>query len=185
MISPESQFCLTQLLLAQSTGFLGTRGSLMLDVVFLAMFAVLPLLALSIYLVKQKQYGLHKLINLILGVVLLIAVLAFEIDMRFFTEWEDLAKDSPYFDQQHKWTSVAGIALIIHLCFAVPTPLLWIYVIVQALRKFPSPPLPGTHSPSHARFAWLATGGMLMTAITGGIFYYLAFVATRAHLAAS
>jgi len=55
--------------LAQS-GFLGTRGSLMLDVVFLAMFAVLPLLALSIYLVKQKKYALHKLINLILGAVL-------------------------------------------------------------------------------------------------------------------
>ena len=53
MISPASQICFAPLFLAQSTGFLGTRGSLMLDVVFLAMFAVLPLLALSIYLVKQ------------------------------------------------------------------------------------------------------------------------------------
>jgi putative membrane protein len=165
--------------LAQSSGFLGTRGSLMLDVVFLTMFAVLPLLALSIYLVKQKKYAQHKLINLVLGIVLLIAVLAFEIDMRFFTEWEDLAKDSPYFDPQHKWTSIAGLSLIIHLCFAVPTPLLWIYVIVQALRKFPSPPLPGEHSHAHSKWAWLAVGGMLMTAITGGVFYYLAFVAAR------
>ncbi|MFN0019038.1 MAG: DUF420 domain-containing protein [Pirellulaceae bacterium] len=168
------------LLFAQSSGFLGTRGSLMLDVVFLAMFAVLPLLALSIYLVKQKKYAQHKLINLILGTVLLIAVLAFEIDMRFFTEWEDLAKDSPYFDATRKWTSVAGLALIIHLCFAVPTLLLWIFVIVQALRKFPSPPIPGEHSHAHSKWAWLAAGGMFMTAITGGTFYYLAFVASRA-----
>ena len=166
-------------LLAQSTGFLGTRGSLMLDVVFLAMFAVLPLLATSIYLVKQKKYALHKLINLILGVVLLVAVLAFEIDMRFFTDWEVLAKDSPYFDAAAKWTSVAGLALIIHLCFAIPTLLLWIWVIVQALRKFPSPPVPGEHSQAHSKFAWLAAGGMFMTAITGGVFYYLAFVASR------
>src|SRR5438874_8849869 len=109
------------LLFAQSSGFLGTRGSFMLDVVFLAMFAVLPLLAVSIYLVKQQKYSVHKTINLILGTVLLIAVLAFEVDMRFFTDWEELAKSSPYFDEQNKWTSIAGIALIIHLCFAVPT----------------------------------------------------------------
>ena len=166
-------------LLAQFRGFLGNNSSLMLDVVFLAMFAVLPLLALSIYLVKQKRYALHKRINLILGTVLLIAVLAFEVDMRFFTEWEELAKDSPYFDEKNAWTSTAGIALIIHLCFAIPTLLLWIYVIVQALRKFPAPPLPGSHSLAHKRFGWLAAGGMFMTAVTGGIFYYLAFVATR------
>lgn len=166
--------------LAQFSGFLGNNSSLMLDVVFLAMFAVLPILALSIYLVKQKKYALHKRMNLILGIVLLIAVLAFEAEMRFFTEWEDLAKDSPYFDEQNAWGSTAGIALIIHLCFAIPTPLLWIYVIVQALRKFPSPPLPGSHSLAHKRFGWLAAGGMFMTAVTGGIFYYLAFVATRA-----
>lgn len=179
MIKGKTSASLLLPFLAQSGGFLGTRGSLMLDVVFLAMFAVLPLLALSIYLVKQKKYAQHKLINLVLGIVLLIAVLAFEIDMRFFTEWEELAKDSPYFDPQHKWTSIAGLSLIIHLCFAVPTPLLWIYVIVQALRKFPSPPQPGEHSHAHSKWAWLAVGGMLMTAITGGIFYYLAFVATR------
>jgi len=180
MISLELPLCSTAIFLAQSTGFLGTRGSLMLDVVFLAMFAVLPLLALSIYLVKQKKYALHKRINLILGIVLLIAVLAFEIDMRFFTEWELLAKDSPYFEEQNKWTSVAGLALIVHLCFAIPTLLLWIYVIVQALRKFPSPPAPSEYSGSHSKWAWLAAGGMLMTAITGGTFYYLAFVASRA-----
>lgn len=168
---------LPTVILAQS-GFLGTRGSLMLDVVFLAMFAVLPLLGLSIYLVKQKKYAQHKLINLILGVVLLIAVLAFEIDMRFFTDWEVLAKDSPYFSEQSKWTSVAGISLIIHLCFAIPTLLLWIYVIVQALRQFPSPPVPGPHSYAHSKTGWLAAGGMFMTALTGGTFYYLAFVAT-------
>ena len=32
-------------------GILGTRASLMLDVVFLAMFAILPVLAFSIWLV--------------------------------------------------------------------------------------------------------------------------------------
>src|SRR6185503_6941709 len=117
MTAPSSALPLASFfLLAQFRGFLGNNSSLMLDVVFLAMFAVVPLLAVSIYLVKQKKYVLHKRINLILGLVLLVAVLAFEVEMRFFTEWEELAKNSPYFDAASAWTSTAGIALIIHLC---------------------------------------------------------------------
>ena len=38
-----------------------------------------------------------------------------------------------------EWSPV-WYSLCVHLCFAVPTPLLWIYVIVSALRRFPSPP---------------------------------------------
>ena len=53
-------------------GFLGTRASLMLDVVFLAMFVVVPALAWSVYLVKvRRNYGLHKRVQLLLGSVLL------------------------------------------------------------------------------------------------------------------
>ena len=35
-------------------GFLGTRASLMLDVVFLAMFAVLPVMGWSIWKVRRR-----------------------------------------------------------------------------------------------------------------------------------
>jgi len=160
-------------------GFLGTRGSLMLDVVFLAMFAVVPLLGLSIYLVKfRRAYDLHKKMQLGMGVILLLAVAAFEIDMQFITEWELRAEPSPYFDAAHKWSCPAGIALLIHLCFSVPTFGLWIYVLVQAVRKFSHPPQPGPHSPSHILWGKLASYGMLLTAITGWIFYWLAFVAS-------
>ena len=65
-------------------GFLGTRASFMLDVVFLALFAVLPLLALSIAIVRRRGYLAHKRLQLVLGSVLLLAVLAFEIEMRVF-----------------------------------------------------------------------------------------------------
>lgn len=157
-------------------GFLGTRGSLMLDLVFLAMFAIVPALLLSIYLVRFRQrYQLHKTLQLTLGSVLLLAVAAFEIDMRLFTDWEQRAAPSPYYSAEG-WSAV-WIALVIHLCFAIPTTLLWIYVIVQALRKFPRVPAPGPHSLSHVVWAWLATVGMLMTAVTGWGFYWLAFVA--------
>lgn len=155
------------------------RGSLMLDVVFLAMFVVVPLLALSLWLVKyRRNYQLHKTLQLAMASVLLVAVLLFEIDIRA-NGWVHRAEPSPYFDLTHKWSCPAGRALVVHLSFAVPTLLLWIMVVVQALRKFSRPPSPGPHSQWHARWATLAAVGMFMTAVTGWVFYWLAFVATK------
>ena len=160
-------------------GFLPWRGSLMLDVVFLAMFAVVPLLGVSILLARCKRYDLHKRLQLLTAGVLLVAVLGFEIDMRFFTDWEARAVGSPFFDPAYKWTCPVGLALIVHLCFSIPTFFLWIIVTVQALRQFPSPPVPGNHSRAHLRLSRPAALGMLLTAITGWIFYVMAFVLTK------
>jgi putative membrane protein len=165
-------------------GFLGSRASLMLDVVFLAMFVVTPLLVGSVYLVKyQRHYALHKQLQLAMAWLLLVAVLLFEIDIRV-NGWEERAAGndsiagSPYFDPAHKWTCPAGLSLMVHLTFAVPTLLLWIVVVVQALRRLPSPPLPGSHSRWHARWGMVAAVGMTMTSVTGWLFYWLAFVAS-------
>src|SRR5262245_29402362 len=142
-------------------GFLGSRGSLMLDVVFLAMFVVVPVLGASIYLVKyRRQYALHKRLQLLMASVLLVAVLLFELDIRL-NGWEERASPSPYFDPAHKWSCPAGVSLIIHLSFAVPTLVLWIVVVAQALRKFSRPPLPGLHSRWHKRWGMIAAIGML------------------------
>jgi len=157
-------------------GFLGTRASLMLDVVALAMVALVPLLGLSIYLVKvRRRYALHKKIQLTLGTVLLVAVVLFEVDIRLHG-WRDRAASSPY-------TGHAGsvdwltLTLGVHLCFAVTAALLWAVVIFRALANFPSPPHPAPHSAWHRRFATVAAIDMACTAVTGWIFYWMAFVA--------
>jgi hypothetical protein len=156
-------------------GFLGTRASLMLDVVFLTMFVVVPVMAWSIWQVKyRRRYVLHKRVQLALAGVLLTAVLAFEVDMRFFTDWEERARDSIYFASPVNWVKVA---LWVHLFFAVPTALLWVYVTWHALRNIPDPPGPSPHSAKHIRWARLAAWEMLGTAVTGWLFYYLAFMA--------
>jgi len=158
-------------------GFLGTRASLMLDVVFLAMFAVVPLMLVSVYLVKYRQmYVFHKRIQLLLAAVLTLAVTLFEIDVRV-NEWRPRAAASPFYDERlgYGWMNWA---LWIHLVFAVSTTVLWIYVVVQALRKIPRPPGPSAYSAQHIFWARLATLDMTLTAITGCVFYYLAFVAS-------
>ena len=157
-------------------GFLGTRASFMLDVVTLAMALLLPVLGWSIYLVKYRQmYSLHKRVQLTLGVVLLVTVLLFEIDMRI-NGWRDRAAPSPYSGHEGgiDWVFVA---LGVHLCFAITTAILWAAVIIRALRAFPQPPAPSRHSAWHRRYARLAAIDLLCTAVTGWIFYYLAFVA--------
>jgi putative membrane protein len=158
-------------------GFLGARGSLMLDVVFLAMFLVVPVMFLSIGLAKKRHdYTTHKWIQLILGIVLLVAVVAFEVDMRI-NGWKHRAEASPFYVKD-AWCGV-WYALTIHLCFAVPTFGLWVLVIARALMLFPNPPMPGPHSKAHKFWGWLAALGMSGTAATGWIFYYLAFVAVK------
>jgi putative membrane protein len=154
-------------------GFLHTRGTFMLDFVFVAMFALLPVLAYSIRLAKQGHYEWHKRVQIALTATLLITVTIFEVDLNYITkDWRPLAEPSPYYARG--WVDYS---LWIHLAFAVPTPLLWIFVIVQALRKFPRPAAPNSYSQRHRRWAWLATVELAMTSATGWIFYYLAFVA--------
>ncbi|HTU25655.1 MAG TPA: DUF420 domain-containing protein [Pirellulales bacterium] len=166
---------LTPLAFSGIDGFLGTRASLMLDLVFLAMFAVLPVLGWSVYQVKyRRRYLLHKRVQLGLGVVLAVTVAAFETDMRV-NGWRDRAADSRFWSEEGlNWIYVA---LAVHLCFAVTTALAWIVVIARAQANFPSPPAPCPHSPWHIRWAKLAAIDMLLTAVTGWIFYLLAFAA--------
>jgi hypothetical protein len=158
-------------------GFLGTRASFMLDFVFLAMFLVVPLMGFSIWLVKyRRQYLWHKRLQVLLGAVLLVAVVAFEADIRI----------SEY--QGHPWSTRAFVppatepasivyqVLYVHLFFAVTTTVLWVFVIVQALRKFDKLATPNAYSATHMFWAKLAAIDMTLTAVTGCTFYYLAFM---------
>lgn len=159
-------------------GFLpGSRATIMLDVVFVAMFAVVPLLGWGIWLVRaRRNYALHKRVQFLLGVVLLVAVAAFEVDMQFISGWRDRAALSPHFGDGTAAHWVMR-SLYIHLFFAVPTALLWVFVIVQGLRKIPNPPRPCPYSARHIVWARIAAIEMVLTAVTGWIFYWLAFVA--------
>jgi uncharacterized membrane protein YozB (DUF420 family) len=155
-------------------GFLGTRASLMLDLVFLAMFAVLPVLGWSVWLVRSRRnYALHKKAQLALGAVLLVTVAAFEIDMRLHG-WRERARPSRFYGSEGQW-GLVDLSLGVHLLFAVSTAVLWVWVIVGAWRNFDVPPRPNLYSHTHRRLAWLATIDMGLTALTGWVFYLLAF----------
>jgi putative membrane protein len=159
------------------SGFLPWRGPLMLDVIVLGMVFVLIALAWSVYSVKYRhRYQRHKVIQLSLAIGLLILLTCFEIDIQFFENWRQRAEPSPYYDAA-TGRGLVVYSLWIHLLFATTTLALWLMIIARALRQFPSPPSPNSHSKFHTRWGMIAAIDMVLTAVTGWIFYVLAFVA--------
>ncbi|MCX6124621.1 MAG: DUF420 domain-containing protein [Proteobacteria bacterium] len=153
------------------TGFIpGSRGSFMLDVVVVAMIAILPVLGYAIKLAKAGRYPAHRYTMLILAAVLILAVACFEVEMRL-KGWEHLAKASPFFD-----TSLMYF-LGIHISISVSTTVLLIVTVCLALRAFSRPLAPGIHSKTHRRLGKLTAVGLTLTSVSGWIFYWMAFVA--------
>ena len=145
----------------------------MLDFVTLAMLAVVVVLTFSIYIVRaKKNFCLHRNIQIGTAVVLVLALVAFEVDVRFVTKWRQLAEVSPFYD-----SGIVDWCLNIHLCFAIPTPIIWAAVIVMALRRFKTGFSQGAFNRFHRITGRVAAAFMYLTAITGWIFYYVAFVA--------
>jgi uncharacterized membrane protein YozB (DUF420 family) len=128
-------------------------------------------LAWSVAAVRRGRYGLHKSLQLFIAAALAAAIVVFEIDVRLVSDWKLRAAASPW------WPGGVLAALAIHLVFAVSTFVLLVWVLWEAVARFPSPPAPGTHGPRHRRMARLAAADLVLTAVTGTVFYWLAFVA--------
>lgn len=153
-------------------GFLGFRGSIGMDIVVVGLLLLLPVLALSIYLVKvKKQFLTHKVLQLFIAGALLICIIIFEIDIRLVSDWKERARPSPW------WPTVVLTALGIHLVFAVSSLFLLIWTLWESLYRFPSPPVPSQHSRRHRLFGRVVAIDLLCTTITGLTFYWLAFIA--------
>lgn len=159
-------------------GFLGYRTSFMLDFVVVALVLIVPILLFSLYAVKfRRQYTLHRNLQLLLGIVLLVAVGLFEYDLQHVQKgWENVVakRAIPLTTEQ---LGFVRTILRIHLVFAISTPLFWATTITLALRRMPSPPGPCAHSKLHKLLGWSSTFDIVLTSVTGLVFYYFAFVA--------
>ena len=153
-------------------GFLGTRASVGMDVVLVGLWLLLPVLAWSISLVRRGHYSTHKMLQLVIAGALFAAIVVFEIDVRFVSDWKARARPSPW------WPGGVLAMLGVHLVFAVSTFGLLVWVLWEAWQRFPVPPAPNAHGPRHHRMARLAAVDLVLTALTGTAFYWLAFVAS-------
>lgn len=152
-------------------GFLPmSRANFVLDFIALAMAAIIPVMLLSVFLVRsRKNFELHRRIQIVLGVVLGLAILVFEIDMRL-SGWRQYAEPSPYYQ------TLVIPALFVHLCFAIPTLFLWIFTIVMALRHHIATST-SRYRFQHKRWGRYSAYAMIGTTLTGWMFFWLAFMA--------
>ena len=160
-----------------SDGFLGYKASFMLDVVVCALLVVVPVLLFSLFAVKvRRNYLLHRRLQVALGIILLVAVGAFEIDIRLQGGIAGiLAKRSvPLTAEQSRF--FYALLKYVHLPAAISTVLLWTVTLTLALRRIPWPPAPCAHSSLHKRLGWLASADITLTAVTGLMVYYYGFM---------
>jgi uncharacterized membrane protein YozB (DUF420 family) len=101
--------------------------------VAIAMFVILPALALGIQKVKvDRNYVTHKATTLAISITLAISVVLFEVEMRL-VGWRHLAEKSPYYE------TYIFPTLSVHLFFSISTTLLLTATVYLATRKFPDP----------------------------------------------
>jgi uncharacterized membrane protein YozB (DUF420 family) len=158
------------------TGFLGYRASLMMDVVVCALVVVVPLLIASLYAVKvQRNFTLHRNLQLFLCGALFVVVLLFEVDMRLSGGITGLLKNrtTPLTEDQY---SFFRNVLIVHLFFSISTVVLWAVTLILAWKRFSNPPLPGEHSRLHKTLGWLSSIDLTLTSVTGLAVYYYGFI---------
>ena len=152
------------------TGFIPySRASLVFDVVFVSLFFLVILVGISLLAVMRGHYRIHKGCQIASTAALGCVLLYFEVDIRT-SGWTHLAIPSPYYH------TILFPFLYLHIGVAAISVFLWSRTLLCALRHFSRRPTPGIYSTTHRQQGAWAMGSLLATAVTGWIFYWMAFV---------
>jgi len=151
-------------------GFLGTRGDLLMDIVILALVAVVPIVFYNWHLARTGRYPLHKTMQISLAVLLGAVVGLFEYNLRLQGGIFTATAASGY-----AGTGTLNFWIYFHTFFAITTILVWVGLIVVSLRRFPNPPAPGAFSGRHRFWGRVGMVWMLVTGVTAIPVYVYGF----------
>jgi putative membrane protein len=151
-------------------GFLGTRGDLLMDIVILALVAVVPIVFYNWRLARTGRYPLHKTMQISLAVLLGAVVGLFEFNLRLQGGIFEATAASRY-----AGTGTLNFWIYFHTFFAITTIFIWIALIVVSLRRFPNPPAPAAFSARHRFWGRLGMIWMLVTGVTAIPVYIYGF----------
>jgi uncharacterized membrane protein YozB (DUF420 family) len=150
----------------------GARCDVLMDIVVVSMIIILPLLWYSFKKVKvERNYKLHKNIQLIMFIILFFVVLLFEYDMKQNGGIFEMVKGSSY-----EGTFFLNFMIYFHTLLSITTSLIWIILIVASLVKFGNNPHPGKFSKTHKLWGKIGMWDMALTCITGLILYLFGFL---------
>jgi len=152
-------------------GILGSRATAAVDVAYLLLLVIIPLFVWSLEaLLVRRNYRLHKRIQLALTPAFLVA---FAILARDFLlgDWRTRAVK----DAGEAIAPITLMTLSIHVAFLVTSLLIWVVLLVAAIRRVPNPPGPCKFGPTY--LFWIVLLGLqtFLAMLTGWEFYMLAY----------
>lgn len=152
------------------TGLLGTRASSAFDLAYLILLLLIPAFVWSLeLLILRKNYQLHKKVQLTLSFAFLVAS-AVLFAAFFLNGWRHRAAASVA-----EIPAITYMTLTIHLAFWLVTGLIWMWLLVQSLRKIPNPPQACEFGPFYIFWSVMLALQFFLTTLTGWEFYLLAF----------
>lgn len=150
-------------------GFLGGRGTLLTDVVFVCNL-IAPAWALAAARqARRREHDRHMRLQLTLWIVMIINLLALEGTIRMSGGSGSLVAGSPY-----EGTSLFRVVFALHVVPAVATYALWSGLVIVSYRRRRTAFL-GSFSPRHKLLGKVVMSGLLWTAISACFVYYLTF----------
>ena len=153
-----------------SSGFLGTRAPLFMDIVSVIVF-FLPFLILgAISLAKKGKYDAHEKVQKLLFWVSVIVVGFFEYGVRMEGGYKNLMEGTSV---SHDYLLYV---LIFHIMISVVTLVIWIRTLYTAKRYKKQSTLPGLYSGPHKKDGQRTFIGIVLTMLTGAWVYALLFV---------
>ena len=151
-----------------TTGFLGTRADVLIDLTFVFFVAAPFLMTYALRLAALRRWRAHR--NLQAGLLLaaIVAVCLLEGSIRYGSGAEAFAASSYY------GTRTMNGLFVVHLAVAIPTFVAWCILAAVSWRRF-SRVLPGTFSARHRRWGQITHAGLWVTCITGVVLYVLSY----------
>lgn len=153
-----------------STGFLGTRAPLFMDIVSVIV-ALLPFLIFgAISLAKRGNYRAHESVQKLLFIISVLVVGFFEYGVRMEGGYKNLMEGSSV---SHDYLLYV---LIFHIMISVTTLIIWVLTLYYAKRYKKQMTLPGLDSGIHKKYGMRTFIGIVLTMLTGAWVYALLFV---------
>lgn len=149
--------------------FLGQRGDALIDIVMLSIVAVAPVLVWSWRLARSRRWTDHKRVQVCVALLLGVVVGVFEWDLSRSGGIFAITAGSPY-----AGTAVLDFWIWTHTAFAVSSTVIWLFLVIASLVRFPNPPLPAAF-PAHRYIGRLGMTTMLASGATAVPMYYYGF----------
>ncbi|MEE2637815.1 MAG: hypothetical protein VYE68_11355 [Acidobacteriota bacterium] len=139
----------------------------MIDAVTASFLVTLPELFWSRRRARRGDYAGHKRVQLSLAIVLVVTVIAFEVDLRMRAGIIEMVAMSPF-----AGTHLLNVTIWVHLFVAITTSVIWLGLIGALVVRFANPP-PNRFSRVHRGWGIIRMVDMLATGVTGVMLYVL------------